>query len=221
MTVTTDPLKTGISALKYLGERTQATLPSAASWSGYTATLTDLGENGTYVHSNGTRWRVLNGSGSLKTLGAAVTGIANSETIVLQTLIPAGAWQTNDLLLFNNLSILKSGTTDTGRLTVRIGTAGTTADTAITGLSAMSIVSAANTMYGASPLGIKLVSATSAQRLGQNSIVPFGGASSGSIAATTISDASSNALYVSVSLSSSGTTDTLTIQSADIQISTP
>lgn len=222
MAISVDPLKTGISALKYLGERTQATLPSAASWSGYTAMLTDLGENGTYVHSNGTRWRVVNGTASLKTLGAAVSGIANSETIVLQTPIPAGAWQMNDTIRIY-ATATKSGTTDAGRISVRIGTAGTIADTVVTGISNRSINTSSSLTAGGI-YDIKSVSATSAQLVGgtANGAHTYIANTSGVIvAATTIPDASANALYVTVTMSSSGATDTVAIQSGQIQLITP
>jgi hypothetical protein len=201
---------------------TYATLPAAnAVPAGTVVRATNLGEHGTLLISTGTRWRTLTGEATLKQLGNAVSGIANSENIVLQTLLPAGSWQTNDVIRIKNLSVSKSGTTDTGNLTVRVGTAGTTADTAITGISALTAVIAANQSFGA-VYDIKLVSATSALKLGGNTVAPFaGGSTAAAAAATAITDASANALYVSVGLASSGATNTVGIQSGQIALVTP
>lgn len=217
MAVTTDASKTGVL------------LYSSGTWanrsaSGVTNALyfaTDVGENGTLFQWNGTRWRVLNGTGALKTLGASASGITNSETIVLQASLPAGSWQTNDLIRIRDLSISKSGTTDTGNLSIRIGTAGTTADTVVTGASALGIISAANTTYGGE-FELKLVSATSAQKTGNSGSAPFAGGNSTTLpAATTISDASANALFITATLASTGVTNTLAIQSGRIELVTP
>ncbi len=185
--------------------------------------FTDVGSSGTLMRYAGSRWRPLAGQAQLAALGAAVTGIANSETIVLQALIPAGVWQTSDSVRIW-ATINKSGTTDTGLLTVRIGTTGTTSDTAITGLSSFLLFSAAN-LSGGSTFDIRLNSATSAQKVGSN----LNGSASYSTpnsaaapaAATTITDASANALYVSLSLASGGATNTLSITSGQIQLITP
>ena len=183
--------------------------------------FTDVGSSGTLMRYANGRWRPLAGQAMLASLGASVSGVTNSETIVLQTLIPAGAWQTNDTIrLFFTGG--KSGTTDTYLITVRVGTAGTTADTAITGLSGFTGMIAANFSAGWI-FDIKLNSATSAQRLGSS------GAQSGSFtssaaavaSATTITDASANALYVSLSIYSGGATNTVSINNGSILLITP
>lgn len=195
----------------------------AASYSGYEAYCSDLGANGTRMVSNGTRWRPVNGETTLKTVAAAQTGITSAETIVLQSLIPAGAWQVNDTIRIW-LAATKSGTTDSGLLSVRVGTAGTTADTAITTLSAYTLMAAAG-VAGGSISDIKLVSATTAQRLGTSSgatgTYQTASGSGAAAAATTISDASTNALYVSVTLKSSAANDTVGVQSGQIKLITP
>jgi hypothetical protein len=78
----------------YLGSFTYATLPSASANSGLEAFASDWGVNGTKVRSNGTRWLPINGQTVLKRMGAAVSAIANTETIVIQTQLPIGALQT-------------------------------------------------------------------------------------------------------------------------------
>lgn len=218
MSVTTDPRKTGIviGATTY----TQATLPSASVAGAQSlAWVTDLGENGSLMQSTGTRWRALNGAAALKTLGAAVTGIANTETIVLQALLPAGSWQVNDTIRVW-VAINKSGTTDTLIGVCRIGTAGTTADTAV--LGGITLLSAAN-QSGGFIFDFKLASATSAQVVGSTGAIPayFGGVNAASSAAVVISDTSVNPVYVSASIRSSSTTNTVGIQSGQIQLVTP
>lgn len=200
---------------------TWANKPSSAAASGLYL-FTDVGSSGTLMRYAGGRWRPLAGQAQLASLGATVTGITNSETIVLQTLIPAGAWQTNDSIRIW-VTASKSGTTNTANLSVRVGTAGTTADTAITGLSAFSLITAANILAGAI-YDVKLVSATSAQKVGNNASAASayqGATTAGAAAATVITDASANALYVTVTLASSGATDTVSIQSGQIQLITP
>lgn len=204
---------------------TWATLPSAATAGARTlAWASDLGESGTLLVSNGTRWRSANGSVSLKGLGGASASIGSAETIVMQTQLPIGAWQTNDVLRLWTTTT-KSGATDIGRLIVRVGTAGTTADTAITGLtSAFSYMTAA-AISGGGIFDIKLFSATSAMRIGDNASAQHSyqstAATTAGAAATTITDASANALWVSVSLQSAGATDTLVMQDSRLQLITP
>lgn len=208
MPVSVDASKTLIDGVSSL---TWANRPSSATASGLYL-FTDVGSSGTLMRYAGSRWRPLAGQAMLASLGATVTGITNTETIFLQTLIPAGAWQTNDLIRVI-FSASKSGTTDTGVLTVRVGTNGTTADTSVFSSTAMS--SAARTCGTVKDL--KLTSATNSQE------IPFylGGSSSALPAAVAISSASANALYVSLSWASGGTTDTISALTGSIQIITP
>lgn len=218
MTVSVDTNKTGIASGVF--SCTWANKPSSAV-TGSLIFVSDVGENGTIFQYTGSRWRAMNGMASLKTLGTAQTGIANSETIALQTLIPAGALQAGDIVR-GRLSLTKTGTTDTGTVTVRVGTAGTTGDTAITGLSAFVALAATGVSAGFE-FEVRLVSATSAQRLGSTgaNLTAYAGSSSvAASAATVITDASANALYVSVGLASSGATNTVGLQAGLIQLIT-
>lgn len=200
---------------------TWSALPAAASNVGAIFRVSDIGANGAQFISNGARWRAVNGAATLAALGASITGISTTEQIVFQSFIPAGAWQANDIIRINKLALGKSGITNTGQLTIRIGTAGTVADTAITGLSNLAAL-AAGDQSGGFEFDIKLVSATSAQKVGGNAGTSFGGGSSTTVAAaTTISSAAANALWVSVCLSSSGATDTVSVDSGQIQLVTP
>lgn len=213
------------SGVPYAGSFTWATVPSAAiAGAGTVARISNAGSNGNYFVSNGTRWNALGGSAVLNFLGATVSGIAAVENIVLQTQIPAGLWQTSDRLRINIEGVSKSGAVDTALLNLRIGTAGTTADTAITGLSAYQLLSASS-QSGGFEFDIKLVSATSAMKLGANAtsnVSGLGGASaSAAAAATVITDASANALWVSIGILSGGATNTVSVAGASIELKTP
>jgi hypothetical protein len=209
--------------LPYSGSGTWANRPSPIPANGTFYFATDVGENGTLLQSNGTRWRALNGRTTLKTLAAPVSGIAAAEQIVLQTLLPIGAWQNRDSLIIQ-LDTTKSGVTDTGLLTIRVGTLGTTGDTAITGFSSFQFMTAGG-VAGGGTYEICLNSATSAQKMGANTngqsshSSPAGSATGAT--ATTITDASANALHVSVGLLSGGATNTVAALAGSISLITP
>ena len=212
--------KTGTSP--FVSGSTWSAKPSTAA-NGSLAFVTDVGEGGNYYQYSTalTRWRALNGVATIKDLGAPSANVAASETIVLQALIPAGAWQTNDVLrIYVDLS--KSGTTDTGALAIRIGTAGTTADTAVFNLASYM---AAATQSSGNIFDLKLLSATSVRRQGytstSNGHTYLGNSSNALDAAVTITSAAANALYVSVSIASSGATNTVAMTGGQIQLITP
>lgn len=219
--------------LTYPTVPSQPVLPPTYAWANRPAAnsvplgtmvfMSDIGENGRLFQSNGTRWLPSSSTARLAKLGAPVSGITNTAQIVLRALLPANAWQTNDTIGVH-LMMGKSGTTDTGLVTVYIGTTGTTSDTAVTGLSALAVMIAAN-RSGGFDYEIKLLSATSAQRMG--TIIATGagstaGATTSSVpSATTITDASANPLYISVAIASGGATDTISVQDAHIRLETP
>lgn len=169
--------------------------------------------------TDGVRWYPIGGTLMLAALAAPVALIANVETIVLQALIPAGAWQVNDVLALS-FDLSKSGATDTGDVTVRIGTAGTViGDTPLTGLTAAPLLAAAN-LSGSFSTRIKLLAAASAQQVGNAGAI-LGGSNAAISAATVIPSAAANALFVSLSIASSGLNDTVGIESAQLQLITP
>lgn len=197
-----------------------ASLPAAAAGNaGKILRVTDMGPSGAgaLFISTGSRWVPLNGMLNVAR-ATPQSGIGTGETLAMQGLVPAGVLKTGDLLRFF-FSLTKSGTTDSCTHRVRIGTAGTTADTQIwTG----NILAAAN-QSGAFMSEIAIVSATSVQRTGQ------GGLTVGSYsianntatpAAVAISSADSNPLYVSLFLLSSGATNTVGINAGQIQLIT-
>ena len=203
------------------GSSAWASIPAASGFpAGTLWYVTDIGAAGSYWISNGTRWTPMGGRLTLKNLGAPVTGVANSETIVLQTLIPAGMLQTNDLLRIL-VAASKSGTTDSMNMNVRVGTAGTTSDTAVnTGTGALAAPSRNLGLI----LDFSLASATTLQRNGVSTanLGSYTGTSTTATpSAVTISSAAANALYVSVSIASSSTNNTVAIQAGQIELVTP
>ena len=199
---------------------TFASLPSATGRGGQLRRVSNIGPSGygSLWCCTGARWSPLNGRCNLA-MATPQSGIGTSETLVLQALIPAGVLKANDLLrLF--YSVTKSGTTDTCTHRVRVGTAGTTADTQIwTG----TILTAAQ-QSGAFISEIAVVSATSLQRTGQGALT-VGSYSIANATATpaavAISSADSNPLYVSLFLLSSGATNTVGLNAGQIELITP
>jgi hypothetical protein len=187
-----------------------ASLPAAAGVSGQTYLVTDVGESpGTYLISNGTRWKPVNGRARLKTLGAAVSAISNVETIVTQAALPAALLAANDgfeVHYFGN----KSGATDTFNLTVRMGTAGTTADTSLQGAN-----SGAAALSIGGRVGWKVASATSVQRDGQG-LSDWNTANAVAAPAPTTISNISNALFITATIKSSSTTNTVGMAQAYI-----
>lgn len=211
--------------MPYAGSGTWANRPAVVPASGTQYFATDIGENGSVWQSNGTRWRALNGEAVLKFLTTSVAGIAAVETIILQSLIPAGVLQAGDLILVDNLAVTKSGSTDSTQLTVRVGTLGTVAgDTVLTGLSAYTL-QGATTIGGGYTFLVRNVSTTSMQKMGNAATGAhsmFAGSTTAVAAATAgLADNSSNAVYFSVALKSSSTNDTISGLSCTIRIVTP
>jgi len=194
---------------------TWANIPSASTaGAGAMAYVTNFGTAGNMLVSNGTRWRPLSGCTVVRSIDTASSNINNSDTIAGQYSMPATMWQVGDRLrLF--VALGKSGTTDTGTSTIRIGTAGTIADT--------SIVTGANMAAGTRSfqyvIDLLLTSATAVKPLTGNVSALVGYLGAGTpvpLSAVTISNVS-NALFVSISMVSSGTTDTVTLQSLQVQ----
>jgi hypothetical protein len=180
--------------------------------------VSDVGSSGSLWRSTGTRWKPVNGLAVLATLDTGLSGVANTETIAFQYLLPINALQTFDRLRFN-LSLSKTGVTDSLALKVRVGTAGTTADTQVLSVSALSATARSGSMM----FDFRLASATSLQQLGSS-----GGASITSgysnntsvanVAAVAITSAAANALYVTVTIASTSTNDTVGLLDAQLML---
>lgn len=206
---------------KWLSFSAWADVPPANEFKpGTRITVSNLGGGaGSDWISNGTRWTPLGGMLTLAALAAPSAAIAAVETIVMQCLIPAAAWQTNDVLRITRLCE-KSGATDNLLSTVRIGTVGDLTDTAVTG-EANSVLLAAADLCGGGQIDIKLLAAASAQRMGAATGASFIVSTTPQPPATVITSAAANALYVSQTIASSGANDTVTLLSGQIQLITP
>lgn len=198
---------------------TWANRPSPADVPGEVWRFTDLGRSGfgTFWVSDGTRWLALAGRAPLNAQGAVVTGITNTESILLQALLPVGGWQTNDVLRAW-VAPTKSGTTDAATARVRIGTGGTITDTQVVSVTVL----AASNQRGGAFFDVKLASATSALPFGTNNTEgSYAGASAAAAdAAVAISSAAANALYVSLCLVSGGAADTVGAQDSRLELLT-
>lgn len=178
--------------------------------------ISDIGETtvGSFWTYDGTTRKPINGRVTLYTLGAASGAINNSETIVAQIQLPAAFLHQYDRFrIFVGMS--KSGTTDTGTLGVRIGTAGTTSDTqvfsgAIMGTTILSL---------GAWLHFKIQTATAVRKEGfggTGQLSEGGGSTAAYTSAVTISNVS-NSLYISVSILSSGATNTVKLEDCMIE----
>lgn len=181
------------------------------------AVCSNCGTSGMTLRGNGTRWKPIGGCATLGALDSAVTGITNSETIAYHIQIPAGMWQTGDRLRLR-ATVTKNGQTDTGAFRVRIGTNGTIADTLTANVNPFLAI---GNQSGSLTFDMKLTSATTSLTLGANAATGasfgYSGVSNNAAGgAVTISNATSNALWVNVSALSSGVTNTIGI--SDVQI---
>jgi hypothetical protein len=188
-----------------------ASVPAAGT-AGRMLRCSNCGTKGSIWVDDGTTWKPLNGMAQLASQDAISSNIANSETIVLQYLIPAGMWSTGSIIAITNLSFTKSGTTDSGTMKIRVGTAGTTADTQIFTNNSLS---AANRSWRGDTY-MRLESATSVLPSGGNSGGFQQGTNNSALAAIAISSAASNALYVSITIASSSTNDTVALAMGDL-----
>lgn len=196
---------------------TFATLPATAP-AGKTVWLSDIGNaiiGASPVAATGSLWqfdgvwRPVSGRVTLAKLNTPITGLTNIEAVSAQILLPAGFLRVSDRLSVE-YTVTKSGTTDSALALIRIGTAGTTADTTVN----LGTVLAAGSVYGRFMSTIRIEAATTAQLLGGS-----GGLISGvsaTPAAATIANIS-NALYINFGARSNSTNDTVGL--ADITLS--
>lgn len=188
-----------------------ASLPPAASWNGMIVPLAGFATR-PLVRSDGTAWRLVAPSDLLVDL-TPVTGIANtSEQILKQLAIPAGLLRA---LRYFSVKVLyaKSGTSETATLRARLGTAGTTSDTAIMSNNAtLASTNRAATVEGS----FFAASATQLRGLGRDSASGNGGFPSGATSVVypvnvTVADMAANALTLSLSLTMNTGVETGTI----------
>lgn len=212
--------ETGTGALTFATNpvfTTSITLPSvawasipAAGNAGKIVRVSNVGTKGSLWMDDGTVWKAVNGQALLASLDAQSTTVSNSEVIKLQYQLPAAFWQVGDCARVF-LHMAKSGTVDTGSIRVRVGTAGTTSDAAIIAPTLM----AASAQSAAVIYDLCLEDATTLNGM-TNPATGYGQTSTGTFGAgTTISNVS-NALWISIGLFSGGTTNTVTLDRAQI-----
>lgn len=199
-----------------LGFNTFSKLPSTAT-PGATYYASDIGTNGSYWMYDGTLWQPMNGSCVLATMDTAGTPKTNAaETIDFQYQLPAGLLQVGNRFRIA-LTLSKSGTTDSGTLRVRLGTAGTTADTLLNANNSTSVPNAANQQLSLM-MDFRVASATSIQMLGvsngSNATSGYSQSAAGLPASAVAISNVSNSLWLSVSVQSSGGTNTVTLMDA-------
>lgn len=213
-------LRAASSQNLFLGTFTFATLPAvSASNSGMVARVTDVGTNsaGSLWISNGTvRWTPVGGALTLAHLGTSTGNITNSETVVVSRSIPAGVILDGDLIRIGFHST-KSGTTDSLNCVVRVGTAGTTADTAV--WTGTTVVGAASTS-GSMLVDLKRFSATTVGKVGPPATGFSNTAAGAQPAAATITSWDTTAQFITLTFASSGATNTVTCSGAMIQLIT-
>lgn len=184
---------------------TWANLPTPSdAGAGTIALATDIGESGTHVQSNGTHWRVARPTEIVFTNGAALGTYSSTLTgldqILLSVTLPVGILRAGRSFGVRAVFGRAGSTDDATSVTVRLGTAGTTADAAI--LSSALLVKETSTL--ALEQRYILTSATNVRQLG-----PFTGVASTTAypVDVTISSADSAVLKLSAGIDLAGTTD--------------
>lgn len=201
-----------------LGPVLYSALPAAASYSGYMCKVSNVGgSTGSLWVSDGVRWKPVNGVITLfssDAQSAAVSGV--TETIQRQILLPAGLLAVGDRLVCK-ISQSKSSTSETATTRVRLGTAGTTSDTQIAAIAAMTTT---NVSVGWT-LDMRVNSATALQKMGgASTALPWGLSTGAFPAAVTVTDVTANALYLSFSSFMTSTVETTRIEDLVIELHT-
>lgn len=210
----------------YIGSRLWAARPAAASVPGGIIRFTDVGGGqtgtggGTFMFSNGVRWKPLNGNTLLDAIDTPNVAVANTTEQNLNpnhVLIPAGVIGDYDRL-FLNLTFSKVGTADSATLRVRFGPLGTIADPVIATITALS--GTAQSFGGI--LGFKRASATTLQKLGNaDPSASFFNASNGAYPApVAVSNMDSTAMYMSLTSQMTGGTEVSTLQDYRLELFT-
>ena len=192
---------------------TFATLPAAATNAGLTARVTDLANS--LWESNGTRWRPVNGRVVLKQLATAYSMSGTTAVKAFEAVLPAGCLGNGDTLqLRYNLD--KSGTAETGTITVRAGAAGTTADTT---LSAFAPIVTTNISAGILA-DYKRLSATSLRKMGNGANnSAFAGQSTAAVpAAVAVSSMDAAATYLTIWMVMSAAVETATLHDCILEL---
>lgn len=176
---------------------TWANKPSASDCPvGSRIVITDLGN--TRWYTNGTRWEPYNNNAVIYNpadLTLADTA-GTTDTVIASKLIPAGVFQVGGMFKLE-YSLTKSSAVQVNG-NIRLGTAGTTADTSIMTFT----VGATNSSFGRMER-YKVDSATTTRRLGSGNAGDddtYDGGSNNQAGTVTVSDMTTNALYLTATL---------------------
>lgn len=180
--------------------------PATEAQAGTIALVTDLGQASTMFVSNGTYWRVTAPADVSFTSTSANGTLSASDQIIRTVTLPVGILRAGRS--FSVKAVFgRAGTTDAATTcTLRLGTAGTTADAAI---FSSALLTETNKTLAVSPL-FYLTSATNVRLLGsQTGLEDFSGAAS-TVAYpvdVTVANVDSSTLKLSAGMQMAGTTD--------------
>ncbi len=202
---------------------TWATKPAAAGNTGLIIIVTDVGAGtgglggGNQFISNGVRWKPICGSITLDSVDTANAGVANTTEQQLNPnhiVIPAGVIGIYDRLRLW-VSVSKSGTVDTSTINVRFGPLGTASDPVISSFS----LATTNQTSGVL-LEYKRTGATTIQKQGNASgDTSYSGQSASAYPGqVTISNASSVAMYLSITATMTTGVEASTLQDYTLEL---
>lgn len=176
-----------------------------ASYKGRVFRVTDL--NNALFESNNVRWKPVGNRAVIATLDTDWTGVTGTaEQIAFQKSIPLGLISRNGDALLVTGGFGKSGTSETTTIQLRLGAAGTTADTSILSTAPLATTNVSHGMY----LEFRRQSATSIQR-GMNGATqnPFGASSSARGSAVTLASSLDSVNQIlSLTMTQSSTAET-------------
>ena len=196
---------------------TWATKPLASAYTGF-AFINDVA-GGSLWYSNGTRWKPANNHLILYDLAAPVAQTCGTEQIFASCTFPVNMLAIGDKFRIY-LTMSKSAAVETATHSFNFGTAGTIADTLLTGGST-TIPGAANLMVG-NILEFKVTANNAIQRMGTGLTNGFDGAGTGAItAATTTSNVTTNQMILTFSTLSSAGAETYTMHDFSVELITP
>lgn len=192
---------------------TWANLPAAASFQGRICRVSNL--NNALFESNGTRWKPVNGRALIGSIDTDVTMTGTTETVMFQKLFPAGALRNGDVLSLV-YSIGKSGTSETTSVGIRLGAAGTTADTSLSAFGPMTTTNQSAGLWAE----YSRVSATSVEKCGSgaNNSAFVGPAATTLNAPVTVANMDSNAVYLSLTMAQSAAVETATLRRLRLEL---
>ena len=192
-----------------------AALPPAAENSGVIYRVTDAANS--LWESNGTRWRPVNGKAVIKTLPTEFSMSGTTAVKAFECILPAGSVKDGDTLQLR-YTLGKSGTAETCQITVRLGAAGTTADTTLASFGPL-----ATTNISAGILAdYKRLSATSVRKQGNGANnSAFAGQSTAAVnAPVTVASLDAAPAYLTIWMNNTAAVETSTMYDCILELVT-